>query len=124
MILPWLQKEEKIALVLLLMTISSLAVAYWAFGGEGAKSDSAAANPITTVEGIITEIKETMSGGHLILELDSTSTPVFIPSDKGASSFAPRLNRGDRVRVRGTIEEFGGRKEISVSGSGGVELIN
>lgn len=123
MIIPWLQKEEKIALVLLLMTIASLSVAYWAFGVETVNSDREAAARITTVDGIVTKMRETKSGGHLILELDSTAMPVFVPSDRGASSLLGRLQVGDRVRVRGTVEEFEGTNEISVSVSGGVELI-
>lgn len=103
-----LQREEKIVMVLLLMALGSLAVGFWAFRTEDASQE-------VTVDGAVLDVSPTRSGGHLILRLDSTSMPIFIPSDAGAGDVQMRVDPGDRVRVRGTISEYQGKEELKVS---------
>lgn len=102
----WLQREEKIAVVLLLMALSSLAVAYWAFGISGSNDD-------ISLSGRIVSIRETHTGGHLIITLDSTPMQIFLPSRVARE--VRGLSAGDRVQVRGHITEYMGRSEIEVS---------
>ncbi|MDD2837193.1 MAG: hypothetical protein PHY05_13715, partial [Methanothrix sp.] len=111
-----MQKEEKIVLVLLLMALASLAVAFWAFSTE--KSDRASSSDSLSqkdaslsVEGLILEIKPTKSGDNLILMLDATDIPIFIPASAGAKELQSRIRAGDRVTIRGTLSTFGGSEE-------------
>lgn len=108
-------------MVLLLMALGSLAVAFWAFGPEddalaGVKnSDSGTKKEASfSVEGLVLEKKPTKSGGNLIIRLDSTPLPVFIPSKAGADVIQDKVNIGDRVRIMGTVSDFQGNDEITV----------
>ena len=122
-----MQKEEKIVVVLLFMALGSLAVAFWAFGPEegDADSDSAAAkeNSLLSLEGLILEIKPTNTGGNLLLQLDSTAMPVFIPASAGAGELQEKLHAGDRIRVRGTVADFHGSEELKISRASDVQRL-
>ena len=72
----------------------------------------------------IVELKRTGSGGHLLISLDSTSLPVFVPARSGAEELAGALKRGDRIEVKGTVREYQGREEIEVSRSSDVGRMN
>jgi hypothetical protein len=124
----WMQKEEKIVAVLLLMALGSLAVAYWAFGpGEGvlkSSSDSMSQKDVgSSVEGLVLEITPTKSGGNLLLKLDSTQMPIFIPANAGATELLKQVRTGNRVRIRGTISQYQGKKELLVSRTADVVLM-
>lgn len=121
-----MQKEEKIVVILLLMAMSSLAIAAWAFspnesdlseGAVSAKEDSQ-----LSLEGMVLEMNPTKSGGHLIIKLDSTTMPVFVPRESGAADVQRRVNIGDRIKVRGQAAEFGGKEELRVSRAADVEV--
>ncbi|OPY44553.1 MAG: hypothetical protein A4E47_01405 [Methanosaeta sp. PtaU1.Bin028] len=116
-----LQREEKVALILLLMVASSLAVACWAFDPhEGQAAD---ASRSLTVEGQITQFEETRSGGHLLIRLDSTPEQIFVPADRGADELSGILEVGDRVSVTGELGQYRGQPEIRVSRSSAVQKL-
>ena len=121
-----MQKEEMIVVVLLLMVIGSLAVAFWAFGPEddAAKSPSKSLNAGLSVEGMVTEINPTRTGENLLIRLDSTSIPIFIPRTSGARELSSRLKKGDSLMVKGIQKEFQGQEEIEVSRSSDVQILN
>ncbi len=123
-----MQKEEKIVVVLLLMALGSLAVAFWAFApdedGLESSSDSASQNGAgISVEGQILAIKPTKSGGNLLIELDSTPLPVFVPAGAGAKEIQARIHAGDRVRIKGTVSVYQGKEELSVSRQTDVQVL-
>jgi len=122
-----MQKEEKIVVVLLLMALGSLAVAFWAFAPDGTLesfSDSVSQeNGGISVEGQVLELKPTKSGGNLLIELDSTPLPVFIPSGAGAKEIQARIHAGDRVRIKGTVSVYQGKEELSVSRQTDVQVL-
>jgi len=122
-----MQKEEKIVVVLLLMALGSLAVAFWAFapedGGRESSSDSMSQKDAgLSLEGLVLEIKPTKSGGNLLLKLDSTPLPIFIPASAGAKELQARIQAGDRVRIRGTVSVYQGKEELSVSRQADVQV--
>jgi DNA/RNA endonuclease YhcR with UshA esterase domain len=123
-----MQKEEMIVVVLLLMVIGSLAVAFWAFGPEDdaakSPSKSKSLNAGLSVEGMVTEINPTRTGENLLIRLDSTSIPIFIPRTSGAKELSSRLKKGDSLRVKGIQKEFQGQEEIEVSRSSDVQIVN
>lgn len=122
-----MQKEEKIVVVLLLMALGSLAVAFWAFSpedvGQKSPSDSMSQKDAgLSVEGLVLEIKPTKSGGNVLLKLDSTLLPIFIPARAGAKELQARIQAGDRVRVRGTVSTFQGKEELVVSRQSDIQV--
>jgi DNA/RNA endonuclease YhcR with UshA esterase domain len=131
-----MQKEEKTVIVLLLMALASLAVAYWTFDPDenSVQAGSATLGSLNaqaeinrdsiTLEGSILNLKSTMSGGHLLISLDSTTTPVFIPHNSGAEELSSRLKIGDRIRLTGAKKSFQGKEEIEVSRSTDLQILS
>ncbi len=123
-----MQKEEKIVVVLLLMTLGSLAVAYWAFAFEESESDGSSDSVSQkgyglSVEGLVLQIMPTKSGGNLLLKLDSTPLPVFIPAKAGAGKLRAQIKAGDRVNIRGTVSTFQGKDELEVSRQADIQVL-
>jgi hypothetical protein len=119
-----MQKEEKIVVVLLLMALGSLAVAFWAFGPEDSERDGPSdsvsqedSRVSLSVEGLVLEIKPTKSGGNLLIKLDSTPLPIFIPGGAGAERIQNAVHPGDQVRIKGRVSLFQGYEEIRVDRS-------
>jgi DNA/RNA endonuclease YhcR with UshA esterase domain len=118
-----MQKEEKIVIVLLLMAAGSLAVAFWAFGSDEATPEEPREKETGhTVEGRVLEIKPTKSGGNLILRVEGSSLPVFIPASSGAGDVQKRVHQGDSIRVTGTVSSYQGNDELKVARASDVQL--
>ncbi|MCK9405242.1 MAG: hypothetical protein M0Q47_02360 [Methanothrix sp.] len=126
-----MQKEEKIVVVLLFMALGSLAAAFWAFGPEESYTTASgdmgsgenSRSPLTTLDGRITSVENTRSGGNLILNLDSTAMSVFIPASSGAKELSAQLQKDARVRITGTINSYQGKDELKVSRKADVQLL-
>ncbi|HRU74806.1 MAG: hypothetical protein WAV83_03245 [Methanothrix sp.] len=124
-----MQKEEKIVVILLFMALGSLAAAFWAFSPEegnapgGSASLDGSRSSLITLEGRIISAENTRTGGNLILKLDSTAMPVFIPASAGAKELSARLRTGGRVRVTGTITSYQGEDELKVSRKADILLL-
>jgi len=121
-----MQKEEKIAAVLLLMALGSLAVAFWSFGPEDGASDSSSVAEKDTslsVQGQVLEVKPTKSGGNLLLKLDSTPMSIFIPASAGAGEVQNKVKPGERVLIRGSVSEYQGEEELKVARAADVQVI-
>jgi DNA/RNA endonuclease YhcR with UshA esterase domain len=71
----------------------------------------------------VLQIKPTNSGGNLLLSLDTTSMPIFIPSSVGAREIESKVHIGDLVRVSGRVSVFQGKKELKISRAADVQLI-
>jgi hypothetical protein len=145
-----LAKEEKIVAVLLFMALGSLSVAFWAFSSEessatgtgssafrsasgsafsssspdGRADPGEAGRESVSLAGKITELKRTESGGHLLIRLNSTPLPVFVPANSGAEELAGLLTEGDLVQIKGILREYRGQEEIEVSRSADVGKVN
>jgi len=59
----------------------------------------------------------------LILNLDSTAMPVFIPASSGAKELSAQLQKDTRVRITGTINSYQGKDELKVSRKADVQLL-
>jgi hypothetical protein len=124
-----MQKEEKIVVVLLLMALGSLAVAFWAFGPEEGGLDSSSdslsqKDAGLSVDGMVLEITPTKSGGNLLLKLDSTQLPIFIPARASAKELQARIKVGDRVKIRGTVSAFQGKEELVIYRQADVQVLS
>ena len=122
-----MQKEEKTVVVLLFMALGSLSVAFWAFDSgdsleEGIASSGDEAR--ISVEGLVIEMNPTKSGDNLIINLDSTPMPVFVPRDSGAKEILGRISLGDRIQVNGVLWEYNGNKEIKLERAEDLERID
>jgi len=122
-----MQKEEKTVVVLLFMALGSLSVAFWAFdSGDSLEEGIASAGDEAriSVEGLVIEMNPTKSGGNLIMNLDSTPLPVFVPRDSGAKEILGRISLGDRIQVNGVLWEYNGNKEIKLERAEDLERID
>ncbi len=122
-----MQKEEKTVVVLLFMALGSLSVAFWAFdSGDSLEEGIASAGDEEriSVEGLVIEMNPTKSGGNLIMNLDSTPLPVFVPRDSGAKEILGRISLGDRIQVNGVLREYNGNKEIKLERAEDLERID
>ncbi len=118
-----MQKEEKVVIVLLFMALGSLAAASWALGDFDAESEPGAGSVSIVSEGIVSRVQPT-DAGHLILWLQSSTIPIFVSQECGAEDVAERVAEGDRIRVKGEIAEYEGRREISVQRGEDVEVLS
>jgi len=122
-----MQKEEKTVVVLLFMALGSLSVAFWAFDfGDDLQEGivSAGDEARISVDGLVIEMNPTKSGDNLIMNLDSTPLPVFVPRDSGAKEILGRISLGDRIQVNGVLWEYNGNKEIKLERAEDLERID
>ena len=118
-----LTEIEKKALGVLLAVTAILIIFYLCFGVLYPNAGVAQYTPDTpektrvTYEGIILESKITSTGGHVLLDVSGVT--VFV--EGGADNIFYKT--GDRIRVTGIVETYGGSKEISVGASGLISLI-
>jgi len=125
-----MEKEEKIVVVLLVMTILSLAVAYFTYlpgeltGDIQPLTDSSRLGETVFVEGAVLSKRITYTGDHLILEVDHNSQPitVFVPNNRGAEELNEKISSSDQVHVAGILDEYEGKLEIVVRKSKDVTI--
>lgn len=107
-----MQKEEKVAAVLLLMALLSLGILY-VFSDSGAQplSQQSVMGDRVYAEGKVIYSEATRSGGHLVLTIESAPpVRVFVRSGAGLD-----IKKLDVIRVEGRLEDYNGIKEISTS---------
>jgi len=132
-----MEKEEKVVVVLLFMTLSSLLTAYLCFGSELAGAGQASGGEVrqytresatgerVSLEAEVLSKSFTHKGEHLILQVDCNSEvlSVFIPKTAGAETLNTSIRKGDFINVTGTISEYEGKKEIKVERIENITLI-
>ncbi len=123
-----MEKEEKVMLLLLFMTLTSLLTAYLCFGpeltasgqenGEKAKQYTREAGEGEKVflQAEVLSKKFTYTGGHLLLQVDCNSEvlSVFIPKAAGAEALNISIREGDFISLTGIVSEYEGKREIKV----------
>jgi hypothetical protein len=114
-----LEREERMALLLLagvaaIVLLSALAVE--CMGKEAFASPfspDSKEGDLVILEGVVTGVRATAEGGHLIVTINTIT--VFLPSPVAAQV---SIGEGDRVRVTGIVQRYRGEVEI-VPQSGG-----
>lgn len=123
-----MEKEEKVMVLLLFMTLTSLMTAYLCFGpeltasGEGAGEE---ARPYTResgegekvfLEAEVLSKRFTYTGEHLLLQVECNTEvlSVFIPKTAGAEALNNSIREGDFISLTGTVSEYEGKREIKV----------
>ncbi len=123
-----MEKEEKVMVLLLFMTLTSLMTAYLCFGSDltaSGQETGEKAKPYTRESGegekvfLQAEVLSkqlTYKGGHLLLEVDCNSEvlSVFIPKTAGAEALNASIREGDFISLTGTVSEYEGKREIKV----------
>jgi Predicted RNA-binding protein, contains TRAM domain len=122
-----MEKEEKVMVLLLFMTLTSLMTAYLCFGSEltasGQKTEEA--KPYTRESGEGDKVffqaevlskQFTYKGEHLLLQVDCNSEvlSVFIPKTAGAEALNTSIKEGDFISLTGIVSEYEGKREIKV----------
>lgn len=127
----YMEKEEKVVVVLLAMVFLSLSIAYVFFfsGGDpdvAGFSSSSKIGEKVMLEGSVVSKHFTYTGDHLLMMVDSMSgtVMVFIPSDNGAKDIDSRVNEDDAVRILGIVDEYDGEIEVVVQDEKDVLLIS
>ena len=124
-----LQKEEKITIILMVMALLVLIIVYFGFIADSVEtsrySERSNTGDWVVLHGDVVGIKETITGDHLILTVDSEGSrvKVFIHCNNGAEKVNNIIDIADTVEVTGTLEEYQGKKEIAVEQPGDVKLL-
>lgn len=132
-----MEKEEKVVVVLLLMTLSSLLTAYVCFGSSPAEneqgvggnikeySQASTAGEKVHLEAEVLNKRFTYKGEHLLLQVDYNSEvlTVFIPKTAGAKALNASVNEGDFVSLTGVVTEYEGKREIKVEREADISII-
>jgi DNA/RNA endonuclease YhcR with UshA esterase domain len=123
-----MEKEEKVMVLLLFMTLTSLLTAYLCFGseltasgqdnGEKAKQytrESSEGEKVFLQAEVLSK-RFTYTGEHLLLQVDCNSEvlSVFIPKTAGAEALNTSIREGDFISITGTVSEYEGKNEIKV----------
>lgn len=114
---------EKKALLVLLLVTGVLLIFFLCFGvffpdsGAVPYTDTTPDQTRVTYSGEISSSKITATGGHVLLNVSGVT--VFV--EGGAENIFYKT--GDKVRVVGIAETYGGKREIVVGTSGSLELI-
>lgn len=131
-----MEKEEKVIVLLLFMTLTSLMTAYLCFGSEPAVSETGGkARQYTPesgqgdkvfLEAEVLSKRFTYTGGHLLLQVDCNSEvlSIFIPKTAGAEALNLSIREGDFISLTGTLSEYEGKREIKVERKEDVLLNN
>jgi len=123
-----MEKEEKVMVLLLFMTLTSLMTAFLCFGSEftiSGQDTGEEARPYTKeagegekvfLEAEVLSKRFTYTGEHLLLQVDSNSEvlSVFIPKTAGAEALNMSIQEGDFISLTGTVSEYEGKREIKV----------
>jgi len=119
-----LVRQEKIALVLILVVIAAVAIATFALESAGKGAFAQQMGPdsregdLVLLEGSVEEAKMTATGGHQILRVEGVR--VFVPSSAVRSGW-PGV--GDEIRVYGTVQTYRGEREVLVHSAGDITAV-
>jgi len=124
-----LQKEEKITIILMVMSLLVLIIVYFGFIADSMETSQYSEQSVTgdrvVLHGVVVGKVGTFTGDHLILRVDSEGSrvKVFIHCDNGAEKVKNIIDIADTVEVTGTVEEYQGEKEIVVERPDDVKIL-
>ena len=123
----YMEKEDKIIAILLVMIILSLGIAYAMIYTDSNMALNDGRYQLVCLyeselsdkiyfEGIIMDKRITRTGNHLILNVDynSNDIEIFIPNNAGAINLKEKLNKGNKIYINGIVNEFRGRRQIKI----------
>lgn len=105
-------KEEKIALILLLMALGSIGIIHWTLNPPPTPySEDLEEGTKVSVEGRIVGSRGTWTGDHAILHVDNGRglVKVFVP---GGKEYTGEWKEGADVLIIGRMDTYKGEKEV------------
>ncbi len=110
-----LYRQERIAILILIVVLIVLTVASFLIESTGKESfatpfsETLEDGTLAILSGTITQAANTRTGSHLMLTVDNTS--VFVPDNALED---PKTVIGESAKVIGTVQTYRGKKEIMV----------
>jgi uncharacterized protein YjdB len=117
--------QERLTLLLLLgviglvvvihLVITALGPGYFAhpFSSEAHEGDQ------VSLQGAVGSVAWTGTGGNLLLTINGTT--VFVPAE---TAVAIQVQKGEEVRIIGTVQVYQGKKEVMVEDSEGIRILS
>ncbi len=119
-----IQKEEKVVVVLLIMAVLSLVIAYFGFSSQTeAYSQDSKLGEKVYVEGTVLSKQMTKTGDNLVLKVSNLNINIFVPKNSGAKEVYNSIKNGDRVSIKGKVQEYKNARELVVESAKDVVLI-
>ena len=131
-VLYWyvVHRDDRAVLTVMLMCFSSLALIYLLFStapttSPGGNAPFEPGNTVT-VYGEVLEVKQTNTGGHLILKLLTSYGVInaFVPGSSGASEVMEIVHRGIEIAITGKVDVYNGELEVVVERASDIVVVN
>ncbi len=125
-----MHRDDMAVLTAMLMCFSSLVLVYLLFSTVPAATPGGDApfepGNTVTVYGEILEVKQTNTGGHLVLKVLTGSgvVNVFVPGSSGAREVMEFVHRGIEVSITGRVDVYNGELEIMVESASDIVVVN
>lgn len=119
-----LVRQEKIALLLILVVIAAVGIATFVLESAGKGAFARPMGPdshegdLVFLQGSVEEARATATGGHQVLRV--AGVRVFVPSTAVRSGW-PTV--GDEIRVYGTVQTYRGEREVLVHSAGDITAV-
>ena len=119
-----LERQERIAIVLLLGVVITVITAHLILGSFGKLpfarpfTNNSADGELVIATGTINQLAITQNGGHMNVYIDSVT--IFVPAQVAQEL---TLQKGDVISVYGIVQTYRGKKEIVVSSVSDISVI-
>jgi len=119
-----LEHQEKVAFLILVGITVAVISANAVLGFVGKQpfarpfSEKVPDGELVIVEGNISQVSITHSGGNMVLLVDNVS--IFVPSQVASGM---SIEKGDPVKVIGTVQTYQGDKEIVVGSANDLKIL-
>jgi DNA/RNA endonuclease YhcR with UshA esterase domain len=119
-----LERQERVAMVLLLGVMIAVITAHLILGSVGKHpfattfSNNSADGELVFAGGTINQLVITRTGGHMNVYIDTVT--IFMPAQVAEQL---TLRRGDAIAVYGVVQTYQGKKEIVVNSAQDVSVI-
>jgi hypothetical protein len=117
------ERQERLALLLLVLVTAAVLAGYLIFGTVGKApfarpfSNASREGELVSYGGVVERVTHTREGGHLILDVQGVQ--VFIPAT-AAQGYT--IVKGDAVSLYGMVQTYRGEREIVVQDRGDITI--
>ncbi len=118
-----LERQEKIALLMLVGVVAVIFAAHLLFDAfamplvAAPYSEDLPDGTLAVIGGRIEEIKATATGGHLILTVNGTM--IFLPENVAATL---EFSENESVTLYGTVQTYRGKREVVVNSARDIQV--
>ena len=118
-----LERQERVALILLLGVVITVITAHLILGSFGKHpfarpfSNDSTDGELVITSGTINQLVTTQNGGHM--NVSTNTVTIFVPAQVAQGL---TLQKGDMISVYGIVQTYRGKKEIVVSSVGDISV--